>query len=110
MAIKLITVLEHDLDGSEAAETIIFALDGSAFEIDLNSSHAQELRAALGPYIDAARKVPAGLQPKRQSRNTGATPAKIRAWAHEQGLAVNSRGRINADVLAQHEAARKPTA
>ena len=36
-----------DLDGSAAEGTVLFGLDGTEYEIDLNTRHAQELRDAL---------------------------------------------------------------
>ena len=47
MAQKVQVLLVDDLDGSEASSTISFGLDGTDYEIDLNASHAAELRAAL---------------------------------------------------------------
>ena len=38
MVSKMTVVLEDDVDGSVAAETIRFALDGVNYEIDLSSS------------------------------------------------------------------------
>ena len=34
-----------------------FALDHVSYEIDLSAQHGDELRAALQPYIERARKV-----------------------------------------------------
>ncbi|MDP9696140.1 UNVERIFIED_ORG: hypothetical protein J2X79_003719 [Arthrobacter globiformis] len=36
MAQKRVVILEDDLDGSEASETMKFGLDGREYEIDLN--------------------------------------------------------------------------
>ncbi|MBJ7530911.1 MAG: Lsr2 family protein, partial [Nocardioides sp.] len=57
MAQKIHIVLEDDLDGSEASETVTFGLDGTTYEIDLTDEHATELREALAPYVGHARKV-----------------------------------------------------
>lgn len=56
MAKKYVILLEDDLDGSEADETVRFHLDGRAFEIDLSTAHAEELRGILRPYILGGRK------------------------------------------------------
>lgn len=37
-------LLGDDIDGSEATETLSFALDGSDYEIDVNEGHAKERR------------------------------------------------------------------
>ena len=62
MAQKVNVLLVDDIDGSDADETIQFGLDGTHYEIDLNSDHAQELREQLSRYVKAARKAsgPAG--------------------------------------------------
>ena len=57
MAQKVSIVLVDDLDGSEAAETISFGLDGTNYEIDLNDANASALREALSGYVGHARKV-----------------------------------------------------
>lgn len=56
MATRIISTLVDDLDGSEAAETVQFSLDGRSYEIDLSSTHADQLRAGLLPYLQVARK------------------------------------------------------
>ncbi|MTD17135.1 hypothetical protein GIS00_24680 [Nakamurella sp. YIM 132087] len=33
-------IMTDDLDGSKAAETVAFALDGSKYEIDLSQGHS----------------------------------------------------------------------
>jgi len=45
-----------DIDGSQAAHTVAFALDGQRFEIDLSDAHAARLREVFAPYIAAGRK------------------------------------------------------
>jgi hypothetical protein len=45
-----------DLDGSAAAGTVSFALDGRAYEIDLSDDNAAKLRDSLALFVAAARK------------------------------------------------------
>jgi nucleoid-associated protein Lsr2 len=104
MAQKVNVILVDDIDGSEAAETVSFGVDG----IDLNSGHAQELREQLDLYVRKARKVTGPASRAGRGRRTGANDARnkeIRDWAREKGLDVNERGRVPADVMAQLEAA-----
>ena len=70
MAQRVNVLLVDDIDGSDAAETIPFGLDGTRYEIDLNSGHAHELREALEPFVKAARRVsvPAGRRPEPQEQ------------------------------------------
>jgi hypothetical protein len=71
LAQQLVTRLVDDLDGSEAVTTMSFSLDGRTFEIDLSAEHLAEFRAALEPFVAAARRVsggsglqrPAGVEP-----------------------------------------------
>ena len=103
MAQKVITLLEDDLHGGEADETVTFALDGTTYEIDLTKKNAAELRKAMAVYVGHARKV-SGSRGARRSR--GSSDAKtIREWAQGQGLDVPSRGRIPQEVRKQYEAA-----
>jgi hypothetical protein len=55
MAKATITYLADDLDGSDADETIRFALDGKTYEIDLSKKNAAALRKVLKPYVTAGR-------------------------------------------------------
>jgi hypothetical protein len=108
MARKVQVVLEDDLNGGEAAETVPFALDGKSYEIDLSEKNAAALRAALKPWIEAARRagrapVPAAAV-QRPPRRSGEASA-IRKWAEENGIEVSTRGRISADLRARYKAA-----
>jgi hypothetical protein len=108
MAKKTVVLLEDDIDGSEATETLSFALDGSEYEIDLNEGHANELREALARFTGAARRVSGGRgRPAARAKSSqGGPEAKaVRLWAAENGIAVNTRGRIQAEVVEQYEAA-----
>jgi hypothetical protein len=108
MAKKTVVLLEDDIDGSEANETISFALDGSEYEIDLNEGHANELREALARFTNAGRKVAGGRgrpAPRTKSSHGGPDAKAIRLWAAENGIQVNTRGRIQADVVEKYEAA-----
>lgn len=111
MAQKVVTILSDDLDGSEATETIRFSLDNSEYEIDLNEGHANELRQALERFTNAGRKVsggrgrPASSSRKSAPRDGGPDAKAVRQWAAELGIKVNTRGRIQAEVVEQYEAA-----
>ncbi len=56
MAQRRTVILVDDVDDSPADATITFALDGVTYEIDLSSSNAAQLRAALQPWMDSARR------------------------------------------------------
>ena len=100
MAQKVHIVLEDDLDGSDATQTVSFGLDGTSYEIDLNDTHAHTLREVLAPYLGHARKA-SGARKGRRSQPTAAsghTAKEIRDWARSNGHKVPERGRIPADV------------
>jgi hypothetical protein len=109
MAQKVQTLFIDDLDGSEAEGTVRFALDGASYEIDLNPVHAQELRAVINRYTQAARRNPA--PDRRQGRASrgktagGVSTTEVRGWARENGIGLKDRGRIPADVVARFQAA-----
>lgn len=106
MARKVVTTLEDDLDGSEASETLNFGLDGTEYEIDLNDGHANELREALRRYTAVARKTSSGRgRQVRKSSSSGTDAKAIRMWALDNGLQVNTRGRIQADIVEKYQAA-----
>ena len=107
MAQKVHIVLEDDLDGSDATQTVTFGLDGTSYEIDLNDKNAAKLRDALAGYVGHGRKV--GSAPRRGRKaavSTGGVSAKeIRDWARSNGYDVPERGRVSADVRSAYDAA-----
>ncbi len=125
MAQKTLVQLVDDIDGSEAQESVTFALDGTSYEIDLSDEHASALRDALAPFVGAARKAGSGSQGRRGGgagrRGSGGggsgsgggsasssdrqRTAAIREWAREQGMDVNPRGRIPSRVIEAYDAA-----
>ncbi len=109
MAQKVQVLLVDDLDGSEATETVTFGLDGVAYEIDLSSGNAGQLREELAHYVEHARKAANSAVAARCRRpRSGAgreQSARIREWARSHGHKVNERGRIPANIVAEYEAA-----
>ena len=88
MARQVQIALIDDIDGSEAAESIVFGIGGQHYEIDLNEDNAEAFREAFKPYIKVAR-TSKQFTPKE-------APA-IRAWAKENNVKVNARGRLQAE-------------
>lgn len=108
MAQKVQIILYDDFDTSvEAAENVLFGLDGIGYEIDLSAENAAKLRDALAPFIAHGRKV-TGPRAGRGARRRGAAAGNapdMRAWARAQGMKVSDRGRVPAEVKAAYEAA-----
>lgn len=107
MAQKVRVLLIDDLDGSDAVETISFAVDGVTYEIDLNEKNAGDLRDAFAPWIGHARRSggrrSAGRRSSSSARN-GDTAA-IREWARSNGYEVSDRGRVPAEIREAYTAA-----
>ena len=118
MATQTTTTLVDDIDGSAAADTYVFGLDGTWYEIDLNDANAKKLNDALSEFVAHGRRGEAG---RRSARNRtrqvkAAKPADrtapdreqttaIRNWARSQGLTVSDRGRLSQSIIDQFEAA-----
>jgi hypothetical protein len=103
-------ILEDDLDGGSADQTVRFGINGVTYEIDLSRANAAKLDVALEPFIKAGRRISGGRStPKRTAAtNTKTDPEQlkaIRAWAKDNGRKVSDRGRISADIVSAYEAA-----
>lgn len=92
-------------------ETVRFTVDGAEFELDLTVENAAAFRAAVAPYIEAARRVrrdeprTAGSHSRAVRAEREARLGKIRTWANETGLEAPARGRVPAEIVAAYEAA-----
>lgn len=116
MARRIVHQLVDDLDGTilevGEGETVLFSLDGVAYEIDLTAGNAAALRDALAPYVDAGRSVSsrgggtASSGAARKRRRSGQQDySAVREWAKANGHNVSERGRVPASVLEAYEAA-----
>jgi hypothetical protein len=99
--------LLDDIDGTRAAETVAFGMDGALYEIDLSARNARALRKSLAVFVEAGRRRRATPGPAGRPRNkpVGPEAAVIRQWAHENDIPVSVRGRVSADVRAKYLAA-----
>jgi hypothetical protein len=110
---RTITQLVDDIDGGKAEETVMFAVDGANYEIDLSRRNAARLRDLLNGYAPYARTIRGGGQQRRRPRRRAAPSAPfaevdnkaVRAWASSNGIELSARGRIPASVLEQYRAA-----
>ena len=128
MARRIVHQLVDDLDGTVleigSGETVLFSLDGTAYEIDLTDENAAALRDALAPYIAAGRSVSArsssgarsagggrgsgsssGSGGRRQRRSGQRDYGPVREWAAQNGYTLSERGRVPAAVLDAYDAA-----
>src|SRR5512133_562867 len=105
MSSKVIVLLEDDVDGTRADETIEFGIDGTTYAIDLSDQNAKKLRGALDGYVSKARKISGGRRSSRKSSAAGVDLKAVRAWAASNGIELSKRGRVPASVLEQYRAA-----
>ncbi|MEV5268244.1 Lsr2 dimerization domain-containing protein [Streptomyces werraensis] len=102
MALEVIRT--DDFDGTNADETVIFSLDGRAYEIELSKANAAAFRRMMAPYLDKARPVtypkgaiiyvatgldgtfqvlgPSRETPEQQQQNPPVTPIGHRSLLH----------------------------
>ena len=124
MVQKIQTLLIDDLDGGAADETVPFGLDGTLYEIDLESQSAKELRATLNPYIEHARLTARGRVLPAPKRPVAGAPAASflpeagsayvpkedkreaskaeREWLRGRGHRVGTKGRIPEALHAEY--------
>jgi Lsr2 len=95
-------ILEDDLDGGPAEETLVFGIDGKSYEIDLNSKNAERLRESLAAFVAHGRKLTKTGKVLHHTK-VGADPAAVRAWARSRGIDVPARGRLPKSVVDQFE-------
>lgn len=105
MAQRVQVQLIDDMTGEEAQETVTFGLDGVAYEIDLTTGHANEMRELLGMYVEKARKSKGSRTSRSASQSNRQDTQRIRAWAQENGYEISQRGRINRTIMDAYQAA-----
>lgn len=112
MAREVIIRMTDDLDRSKLAdEPIEFTFEGVTYHVDLTFEHADEFRAALEPYMNAAHErtrvkgVGSGKSHPSPEGESKEMRNKIRRWAKKQGMPVPERGIISRDIRAAYLAA-----
>ena len=111
MAQRVQIVLEDDLDGGVAAETVTFGLDGVNYEIDLSDKNAGKLRDEFATWIGHARRSGGrritGRRPAGGSSTTSSRRdlSAVRGWARANGHQVSDRGRVSAAVQEAYDKA-----
>ena len=105
MAQRVTVELTDDIDGTEAAETIAFRVDGTAYEIDLSKKNAAKMRRDLGRYIEHARRATGTRRSGRPRRDRHFSSA-VREWAKQQG-SRSANGAASLHLLSPNT--RRPT-
>ena len=108
MTQQVIVTRIDDITGDEGAETCVFSIDNTEYEIDLITKNASKFRKVLSPYIAAARimKAPRTSKAPKYSASQRSSNAEIRQWAKHHEIPINERGRIPDEVRAKFERAR----
>lgn len=119
MAKQVITRILDDLDGGDADETVAFALDGVAFEIDLSAKNSKKLRDFLDTYISAGtrtgrvngkpqlQRYPApSAENVRSAKENREFNQRVRAWAASNGYELNERGRVPTHIIDAYNTGR----
>lgn len=90
--------LDHTPLSESEVEVIRFSVDGTTYLLDLSPANAAKFRAALDPFVSAAR-----IAPEPDARRVN--PSVIRDWARTRGIPVAHRGKIpNVIIEAYNEA------
>jgi hypothetical protein len=102
--VTVVCDLPHDGE-IEGNETVSFSVDGTAYEIDVCSTHAKELHHSFSSYVEHARRVSGGGRRRKTRSGPGRErSSEIRQWARERGDKVSERGRIPASIIQEYEA------
>ncbi|MEU5763093.1 Lsr2 family protein [Nocardia sp. NPDC047648] len=109
MARKVVVTLVDDYDGkSQAEETVSFAVDGVAYEMDLSADNAGQLRGFFEQWVPYARRVGRARRGRGgvlRSATDREQATVIREWARKNGIDVSARGRISAEVVEAYKKA-----
>ena len=108
MARKTQVILTDDVDGSEATQTVSFALDGVAYEIDLNDSHAEQLESSSGPGSPVAAVSEDGALPARGAP-AGATRSGPRGFVSGRGRTATRPATADASPPPSSRPTTQPT-
>ncbi len=104
MAKRVQVVLEDDIDGGPAEETVSFGLDGVSYEIDLSAANAARLRESLASWVGAATRT-GGRKSARRAGGRRNNVSAVREWARANGYQINDRGRVPAAVQSAYDKA-----
>lgn len=101
-----------DLDGTEAEETVEFAIDGTCYEVALSSKNAELLRSTLqqwaqfGRRADTRRRHLHRVDPWREYVS-GSERVAIQEWCSHNGYNVGSRGPLSFDAVDAFRSAKR---
>ncbi|MEV4575912.1 Lsr2 family protein [Nonomuraea jabiensis] len=91
---QLIESLVDDLDGSEAQNTLKFAVSRVRYEIDLSDDNFRRFYENIGPFMEAARRVGRESDNTTPTEDVWVSPVAVRRWAKLTGFQVPQRGDV----------------
>lgn len=92
-------MLIDDMDQSEGAETVTFALNGKGYELDLSAKNRVKLDKALEPFIKVARASTSAPRTQRRSTGGGGGGERIN-YATPERYGQLHRGRVTEEEAA----------
>lgn len=94
-------VVVDDLDQTEGAQTVTFAIMGRPYEIDLNDKNVEKLEKALAPFIDKARPAGTSAVSRPQRRTVAGAGATVKVdYTDPQHAGKLHRGRVTEEEAA----------
>lgn len=97
----------HKGNVTDGVTTAVFSVEGSRYEVDLCTEHAEEFHEFLATYISLGRRSGAKRKPAvPKPRAKAEVPKDVRTWAREQGMKVNATGQVPRAVREAYAAAR----
>ncbi|WP_196054778.1 histone-like nucleoid-structuring protein Lsr2 [Nocardia aurantiaca] len=88
------TVTNERSGSTEEMETVRFSLDGIAYQIELSSDEACQLREVFSHWAKRASRVRLETPPRGPQLRGASRAQQIRGWAKVNGYSIPSRGRI----------------
>ncbi|WBT08647.1 Lsr2 family protein [Corynebacterium sp. SCR221107] len=102
MARREVTQIFDDLDNKPLDEAevrvIRFAVNGTDYVLDVSEKNANRFYEVIGPYVEAARKVPS-IRTHKGGAVAAYDPKQVREWATRNGYAVARRGKISQEII-----------
>lgn len=102
MARREVTQIFDDLDNQPLDEAdvrvIRFAVNGTDYVLDVSEKNANRFYEIIGPYVEAARKVPS-IRTHKGATIAAYDPKQVREWAIRNGYTVARRGKLSQEII-----------
>jgi hypothetical protein len=102
---QIVQTLVDDIDGTDATSTIVFAVSGVEYTIDLSDKNLAKFEKALAPFVQNATRIGGRRQRAATVTKLSSNAKEVRSWAQANGYSLPDRGRIPSEIHAAYEAA-----